>query len=158
MGTRQGEPMRYLLNVIETSRGPGDCILWPYMKMKHGYGGIKVPVKDDPTRRQRNITVVRFIMIAIDGPDRPGWCVAHAPSVCHTPACIRPAHLRWATTQENSLDRVTDGTCKLRPDLAVEIRSRYSAGGITQGQLAREYGVTPSLVSRIVRGKVWVAA
>lgn len=46
---------------------------------------------------------------------------------------------------------------KLSPALHVEIRSRYMAGGITQEHLGREYGVTQSAVSIIVR-KPGVAA
>lgn len=35
------------------------------------------------------------------------------------------------------------------------IRTRYQAGGITQGDLAREYQVSVVQVGRIVRGESW---
>ena len=46
-------------------------------------------------------------------------------------------------------------SAKLTASQVAEIRARYQAGGITQAELARKYGVTQVLVSRIVLGKVW---
>jgi DNA-binding MarR family transcriptional regulator len=35
---------------------------------------------------------------------------------------------------------------------ARDIRARYARGGVSQTDLAHEYGVTPSCVNKIVRG------
>jgi len=48
-----------------------------------------------------------------------------------------------------------DGRTKLTPAQVAEIRARYAAGGVTQAELARRYGVVQAHVSRIVRGEVW---
>jgi hypothetical protein len=37
----------------------------------------------------------------------------------------------------------------------LEIRSRYSAGGVFQKQLAKEFGISSSMVRFIVRRKNW---
>jgi DNA-binding MarR family transcriptional regulator len=47
------------------------------------------------------------------------------------------------------------GWAKLTEDQVAEIRERYSAGGVTQSQLATEYGIDSSGVSRIVRRVTW---
>jgi hypothetical protein len=44
---------------------------------------------------------------------------------------------------------------KLTFKQAEEIRSRYAAGGVTQSQLGREYGVGQWMVSAIVRREHW---
>ncbi len=51
----------------------------------------------------------------------------------------------------------TGRTAKLTPQLAAEIRDRYATGGVTQAQLAREYGVATPQISLLVRGKTWQA-
>ncbi len=48
-----------------------------------------------------------------------------------------------------------NGQSKLSRSAVAYIRERYSAGGISQRELAREVGVDQSLISYIVRGKIW---
>jgi transcriptional regulator with XRE-family HTH domain len=45
---------------------------------------------------------------------------------------------------------------KINFQKAEEIRSLYEAGGITQKELARKFGISPSMVSMIVRGLNWI--
>lgn len=52
-----------------------------------------------------------------------------------------------------ALRRVMRPNAKITDADAVDIRKRYSQGGITQRELASEYGVTQTLVSAIVLGK-----
>lgn len=40
-------------------------------------------------------------------------------------------------------------------EIADEIRTRYSAGGVTQRELGFDYGISKSAVSKIVRGVTW---
>jgi hypothetical protein len=75
------------------------------------------------------------------------------------------ANIHWGTQSENSADRNKHGwnpargercgTAKLTDAQVIKIRSQYAAGGVTQRQLAREYGVNRSLISRIVNCKYW---
>jgi len=50
------------------------------------------------------------------------------------------------------------GTSKLTAALVADIRSRYAAGGIGYGPLAREYGVSKAVIAKIVQRKSWIAA
>jgi len=47
---------------------------------------------------------------------------------------------------------------KLTWEQVAAIRERYAAGGISQCQLARDYGVQPRTINLIVHNKTWVAA
>jgi len=152
--TKRGEPMRFVLDVIENSRGPGPCIIWPYAKTNHGYPNLC----DSTGSHKRWWRVTRYVMMAIDGgPDKAKLQVAHQPLVCHSRLCIRPSHLRWATASENSLDKAIDGTTgrHLTAEIAQEIRSRYALGGISQRQLAIKHGVTTAAVNHIISGRSW---
>lgn len=92
--------------------------------------------------------------------------VCHA---CDNPPCCNPAHLFLGTTRDNAADMVQKGrvsrrfgienaTAKLTDDQVAEVRRRYAEGGVTQRDLAREFGVDQSLVSLIATGKHRVAA
>lgn len=76
----------------------------------------------------------------------------------------RAANLRFCTPAENSanmrrLGRQARGEknshAKLTADDVIEIRSRYSAGNISQPTLARLYGVTHPTIGFIVRRRAW---
>lgn len=87
--------------------------------------------------------------------------------VCHTcdnPACINPKHLFLGTPLKNVADKVAKNrqavggkgiASKLTAEQVIEIRTRYSQGGISQAKLASEYGVKSNAIGAIVRGKSW---
>lgn len=50
---------------------------------------------------------------------------------------------------------VRNGQARLNPEQVEQIRSRYTAGGITQAALAREYGVHPTAVFKIIHRLRW---
>jgi hypothetical protein len=52
--------------------------------------------------------------------------------------------------QKNNLRRAVLTMTKVQ-----EIRAFYNQGHVTQGQLARDYGVSVVQIGRIVRGEVW---
>lgn len=60
---------------------------------------------------------------------------------------------RWATQEEQSRNR--PGYNKLTIEVADEIREAYAAGGVTQVDLAKSYGITQAQVSQIVRNLCW---
>jgi len=47
------------------------------------------------------------------------------------------------------------GSAKLTTEQVIEIRKRYSVGGISLEQLGGNYGVSTSLISLIVNRKLW---
>jgi DNA-binding MarR family transcriptional regulator len=74
-------------------------------------------------------------------------------------------NLTWGTAAENWEDRRRhgmdncgewNGLAKLTWEQVREIRTRYAAGGVTQTELAAEYGVTPSNLGPILTGETWI--
>ena len=72
----------------------------------------------------------------------------------------RPENLRWATRRENMHDKIEHGTAKqlgrrnvskLRPRDVPQIRSRLARGEL-QREIAKDYGVTQSVISRVNTG------
>lgn len=142
----------------EVTPDDGGCILWPGAKTDKGYGHV--------TRGGRNILAAHLVLEGRGFPrPSPKHDAAHAPhEVCGNRDCVNPDHLRWATRQENMDDRVPDGTlpvgerhgrAKLTADDVRDIRRMYAAGGVTYRDLGERFGVTESMVGRIVRGQAW---
>jgi hypothetical protein len=103
------------------------------------------------------------------GPILPGRDILHR---CDNPPCVRPDHLFLGDALVNARDRISKGrpgspgpkvssrgegrwSAKLTSEQVAELRLRYTAGGITQRELAAEYGVGQVQISRIVRGQRW---
>ena len=79
------------------------------------------------------------------------------------------SNLEWATDKENihhswdnGLNKVPclkgskHGMAKLTEDQVLEIRKLYATGDYTQTALAKMFGVSQDLISRIVNRKIWV--
>lgn len=87
---------------------------------------------------------------------------------CDNRACVNPDHLFLGTQFQNIEDmdmkgrRGTtpgekNGMAKLTKEDVLEIRKRYKryVKGSSTTSLAKEYGVTHTLISLIVRNKIW---
>ena len=83
---------------------------------------------------------------------------------CDTPVCVNPDHLSLGTNAENAADASRKGRrlpgslnhqAKLTEDQVREMRLLYAAGGVSQAQLAQQYGVSHALVSFIVTRRAW---
>lgn len=83
---------------------------------------------------------------------------------CDNPSCCNPRHLVLGTHLANMHDRDVKGRqvtqrgenhklSKLTDVQVIEIRERYAKGNVQQAQLAREYGVSRSLIYKLVRNK-----
>ncbi|WP_353634494.1 HNH endonuclease [Halobacterium sp. NMX12-1] len=75
--------------------------------------------------------------------------------ICDNPLCVNPSHLYCGTHQDNMRDAVKRGQhADSRPlETVREIRHRYNTEEITQRELADEYSISQSAVSKIVRGE-----
>jgi len=83
---------------------------------------------------------------------------------CDRPLCVNPAHLSLGTNAENAADSARkarrprgsrNSQAKLTEGQVLEIRERYTQGGVTQKELAASYGISHALVSFIVTRKAW---
>lgn len=84
---------------------------------------------------------------------------------CDNPPCCNPSHWFIGTHGENQADKADKGrarcaprygesspSAKLTSEQVRLIRQRYAEGGVLQRELAAEYGVGQTQVSRIIRG------
>jgi len=76
---------------------------------------------------------------------------------CDNRKCVNPSHLFLGSPADNTADMNAKGrgTGKLTETQVREIRIKYANGGITQLQLALEYGVNQSNINRLIRRKRW---
>lgn len=83
---------------------------------------------------------------------------------CDNRRCVNPDHLFLGTRADNIRDAVAKNRqakgrdsawAKVTEKQVREIRERYAAGGITQKELGREYGLGQYTVSAMVRRITW---
>lgn len=76
----------------------------------------------------------------------------------------RLENLAWGTAGENQRDRVSHDThirgtrhpcSKLQPEDVLAIRKAFSTGEYRQQDLADRYGVSATLIKKVVRGECW---
>ena len=145
--------------------GPG-CWEWRGERDANGRGRIQVG--------SRTLPASRALYADSIGRTLDRWeLVLHR---CGNGGCVRLDHLYLGTQLDNARDRENDGHtsrgqrhaafCAPRRGSAVanavlsdaavaEIRSRYTGLFGQQRQLAAEYGVHPSVISRVVRRQRW---
>lgn len=129
-----------------------DCVLWPLAHGGRGYPRIR--------RHGKTIYAHRYILGLATGDVGEGMFCAHAPGICHTPLCVNPRHLRWATAKENQDDRVADGTHNIGSQNPMSKLSEADVVAIfyaegTHRPIAERFGVSPGVVSAIKLGKTW---
>ncbi len=153
--TRPTEEERFWSKV--DVRAPDECWPWSSALNEHGYGvfgGRKLPV-----------LAHRAMWQVFNGPIPAGMCVLHH---CDNPRCVNPAHLWLGTNADNTADMMTKGRHKpvslpgernpnvrITADDVACIRALYAAGGISQDRLARQFGISQTQTSRVIRGESW---
>lgn len=131
----------------------GPCWVWTAAKSR-GYGVFRLGARIQRSNR------VGWMVQKGGIPD--GLCALHE---CDNRACVRGSHLFLGTKAENNADMVAKGRdvhlrghahgcAKLTGADVVDIRSRHVARG-SQRRLAKEFGVSFSLISQIVNRDVW---
>lgn len=150
VGTANGEPMAFYEKMIRVDTD--DCILWPFSRNRAGYGKIE------------NRLVHRMACTEEHGPAPTDTHeAAHIPG-CHNPSCFNRRHVYWATPSQNQCDRFEDGTSnrggnfrnsKLKPEDVIAIRCAVQRDGRLHADVAKEYGVSRTVVTRINNGTRW---
>lgn len=120
----------------------GDCVNWTKYKDRQGYG--RIMKKGNYFRVHRYFYEQKFGKIA------EGLVVDH---LCRNPSCINPDHMEVVTNAEN----VRRGnSAKLNYSLVENIKNIYRNMNFTQLELAKNFGVTQSTISRIVNQRRWI--
>jgi hypothetical protein len=132
-------------SLVDKSDG---CWEWAGCRNGRGYGLFRSTISS---------MLVHRYAAHLAGHNIEGLKVCHH---CDNPSCVKPDHLFVGTQADNVADmysknRFSTDARKLTDEEAAEISERYAAGGCTQTELAREYGVSQPLVSAIVNCRVY---
>ena len=147
--TPQGEPLKFLEDAVKNA-SPDACIIWPFGIFSSGYGAVM--------RGKKTMKAHRLALIMHSGTNHPHLEAAHGE--CHTPLCVNPLHLRWATRKENNADRHRDGTHNMGERHALAKLTEPEVLAIlqdprTQKEIAADYGVSRQQISRIKTRRHW---
>ena len=83
---------------------------------------------------------------------------------CDNPPCCEPMHLELGTHEANVADRVQKGRsargerhgrAKLTADDAAAIKRRRNECAESLANLAREFGVDPRAIAKVLSGETW---
>lgn len=130
-------------------------ILKPFF---HKFGYPRVTLWANGVSHGRAIHTL--VLEAFVGP-RPAPCVCdHRDG---SPANNHLQNLQWVTQKENvrrgqqsaAIRGVGNCNAKLTEKIVLHIRNSWADGRETQRSMARRYGVTPSLISAVVRRRIW---
>lgn len=161
-GLIAGKPVRYLpghhrrRSTVEVFAerhevAPNGCWVWTGSCSHFGHGQLTI--------NRVRVVAHRWSYEHHVGPIPDGLFVLHS---CDNPPCVNPSHLFLGTHADNMADMAAKGRGrtgdvvrwqKLSPELHAEIRQRYTGRWGEQTELAREYGVDPSMITYIVRGR-----
>ncbi len=134
---------------------------WPWTGSIDRYGYGYLGEGGSVRNGAKYIKAHRVVWELTYGPIPNGLQVLHH---CDDPQCCRPDHLFLGTNLDNAKDRHAKGrdprgekhgNAKLTDEAVREIRRRYAAGGISQQNLADEFGVNQTIVSDVVRRVYW---
>lgn len=125
-----------------------------------GMGYLRVSLRYDCGRKTtaylHHLVAEHFI-----GPRPSGMLALHRDGVVEN---CSAENLYWGSHQDNAEDRIRHGrsgrgggnpNSVLQDGQIADIRRRYASGATRQVDLAQEYAVSQSHISRIVRGASW---
>ncbi len=146
-GTLNSYPKTSPDDIFETRIKKTDtCWLWMGTRNSYGYGIVLLP-GEKPVRAHR------FSYEKWNGEIPDGMVVMH---ICDNPQCVNPNHLRLGTKADNNKDtaikrRHNYGLDHWNGRLSDEQIAAIRADTRKQIEIAREYGVHQSHISRIKR-------
>ena len=120
------------------------CWLWVGPTFWDGYGRAHERGREGRQMRAHRLYYERHV-----GAIPKGTELDH---LCGNRRCVNPAHLQPVPHIVNCQ---RGRKSKLTAEIVRAIRARYSAGGITQAELEREYGIASGTVCRIMQGTYW---
>lgn len=161
-GHIKGQPLRFIHGHNQRWQGtlqehfekffekkPNSCWIWKGSKTSHGYGQFAINRKAKPASR--------LSYKLYKGPIPRGFHVCHK---CDNPPCVNPEHLFVGTRKDNMQDMIKKNrheygekhhNAKLTEQDVLEIRNDCR----TQSVIAKDYGVSQSVISNIKFKKNW---
>lgn len=140
---------------VEKRKGRG-CWPWLAYLNNKGYGMF-------PWRSKRLLASRVSLSLKLKRPLEAGECALHR---CDNPACVRPSHLFVGTQADNLKDMRDKGrqgkaynggsanpNCKITEEDVREIRRLH--GTMPQKDIAATFGLTASMIHKIVNRKTW---
>lgn len=124
-----------------------ECKIWNGSIDRLGYGRIG----------KKRILAHRFTWESFHGPIPKGLVIRHL--VCNNPSCVEITHLAIGTQADNMKDKFIHGTnpagerngrAKLKRQQVDEIREKYLNNKVTHAELAKEYKVSRTQITRII--------
>lgn len=149
---------------------PDECWPWRARCGRGGYGQFVLLPPEFP--KKRTVVASRVAFMLVNGSE-PENLALHR---CDNPPCCNPSHIYDGTHSRNTRDMVERGrdawatgvsrplrpqfgednvNAKLTEQIVREIRQRYADGGVSQQQLASEYGVNQTKISAVVCRRTW---
>lgn len=113
------------------------------------------------TQGRRALLVNRLVLETFVGPCPPGWEASHLNG---DRANNRRTNLEWESPDDNRARKRLHGTTTegskhpqavLNEESVASMRDLYAAGGVSQSQLAAQFGVSRSVAGAAVRGAAW---
>lgn len=141
-----------VLSCLETGRN--DCVFIDCGLDQDGYPVVHYPISNKQLRANRVSLSIKLGSYDFDV----------ARHTCDVPRCINPNHLLPGTVADNNRDRqernrtaqqkgMAHGGCKLTDADVIEIRNL--AVVCHHKEVANRYGISRSMVGKIVSGKGW---
>ncbi len=133
------------------------CWNWPYYIDDYGYGNFKINNKHYKPHRVALLIHTNLLKSEL-------WAL----HTCNNKSCVNPNHLYWGDDLDNSRDYIKSnpnafnhvrgennyGSRNTEKDIK-EIREKYRTGKYLQKELADEYGISESHISKIISKKKW---
>lgn len=149
---KAGAPREFMMALPSIGRG---CIIWPFARNNQGYAQINLG-------ENGKFLVSRIVCRKRHGnPPSLKSQAAHSCGKGHM-GCIAPWHLSWKSAAENTADRYIHGTilfgesCAQAKLTEKNVHTIRALDGIkSHSKIALEFGVSQTLISRIIRRKRW---
>lgn len=136
---------------VDRSGGPDACHIWRAGRSYKGYGKFAIA-------RDRSVPAHRVAFFIAHGRWPEPLCCHR----CDNPSCVNPDHLFEGTVAENNSDKAAKHRAihgerhhnvTLTDRMVLDIRANAALCRVTQGELARRFGVSQSTIWRIVHRK-----
>lgn len=134
------------------------CWLWVGYKGHYGYGKIT-------NEQGKQVRAHRYMYEKYKGKIPEGMKILHK---CDVTACVNPDHLFLGTQKDNVKDMMDKNrggyksfhgekhwASKLTMEQVERIREMYALGDYYQSQLAKKFGVSQQVISKVVNYKAW---